>query len=317
MKKIILTFITIILLSSFIFPVTKLIDVKLKLVLKIGSEEKGNIYKWVGITTDPYKNIYITDMMDYSIKKFNKNGDFIKKTGRKGRGPGEFISPGLIDFCDKKLYMTQQMAPGIQVFDSDLNYKQKIPLTIPIFDLKVCDKNKIFYMSPYINNIMNITRVKGNNLNLINNSELIKKGFLNMGYFDIDSNLNIYKVFQGKNLIEKYNPKGKIIWSKSLNFLKKEAEKTNIKNKLVIFKKYLFKGIQIDKDGIIFVLGGHYSKSKEIFVLDKNGHYIKTIKLKEGTHTIHIANNLLYCRENDGTSIVVYKIIKKKSKKIQ
>ena len=42
------------------------------------------------IATDSKGNIYVTDMMDYSVKKFSNKGKLIKKAGRKGQGPGEF-----------------------------------------------------------------------------------------------------------------------------------------------------------------------------------------------------------------------------------
>jgi hypothetical protein len=91
--------------------------VVLKEVLSIGGEEKDILFQWAGVTTDLSNNIYLTDSIDYSIKKFKEDGTLLKKAGRRGQGPGEFLAPRLIKYFDRFLYVTDQNKPGIQVFD--------------------------------------------------------------------------------------------------------------------------------------------------------------------------------------------------------
>jgi hypothetical protein len=51
------------------------------------------LYSPVDIDADPDGNIYILDMKDAQVKKYNADGLFIGDIGRKGQGPGEFNRP--------------------------------------------------------------------------------------------------------------------------------------------------------------------------------------------------------------------------------
>lgn len=55
------------------------------------------------VVTDAKKNIYISDYKANNIKKFDKNGKYIKSIGRKGQGPGEFFMPFMISVTSDRL----------------------------------------------------------------------------------------------------------------------------------------------------------------------------------------------------------------------
>jgi len=313
-KSLLIAFLLFLFVSN-IFVNAREIKISLKKIRDIGFEKGSEIYRWVDIAFDENNNLYVTDMMDYSVKKYSFEGKFIKKTGRRGRGPGEFYSPGLITYAKNKIYVTQQMFPWIQVFDKDLKYKYTIKIKIPIMDIRVSKNGEIFMLSTGIsgNNILKIEDFNKGNLKLSISDNKMKGSWLDIGKFAIDNKNNIIKVFSGKNKIIKYDKYGKILWKTTIPFLRGEAEKLKPKGKIpfMMFSKFLFKGIALDTDGLIYILGGHYCESKEIYVLDKNGKYLKTLKLDESSHTIKIRNNFLFTRGNEGESISVYKIIKK------
>jgi len=327
MKKYICLFLSVFLsffvLSNYSYANRRIEKLKINIskILKIGSEERDDIYRWMSITTDKKGNIYITDTMDYKIKKFSSKGILLKKTGRRGQGPGEFTSPGLIDYNRNLIYVTQQMSPGIQVFDTNLSYKYTIPLNIFIFGLSISEDGKIFIMSPQIKNEMHIAQVnkKGEVEERNKKKDLdfvLSKNFLELNSFDVDKGGNIYIAFCGENRIDKYDKKANKIWSTSLDLIKrKKAEELNInksKYKFRTLKKFIYKDIKIDNDGFIYVLGGHYSKNKssEIYILNKGGKYISTLVLEEPTHCIYINNGMLYSRGDMGAAINIYKITK-------
>jgi len=61
--------------------------------LKIGEAEgrKEYVFGVIGsIAVDPEENIYISDSKEIHIKKFDRNGKYLRTIGRKGQGPGEF-----------------------------------------------------------------------------------------------------------------------------------------------------------------------------------------------------------------------------------
>jgi hypothetical protein len=82
------------------------IDMILKQNLIIGTDEKNTDYYFEAISdikSDGNGNIYIVDEQAHCINVFNKNGNYIKNIGRKGRGPGEFIAPTEMAILEGKI----------------------------------------------------------------------------------------------------------------------------------------------------------------------------------------------------------------------
>ena len=56
------------------------------------------------------------------LSKFDRNGKFIKETGKRGNAPGEFIQPHALAFDSKgRLFVADRSNNRIQIFDQDLN----------------------------------------------------------------------------------------------------------------------------------------------------------------------------------------------------
>ncbi|MCJ7579871.1 MAG: 6-bladed beta-propeller [Candidatus Aminicenantes bacterium] len=63
--------------------------------LSIGTREGNENYMFsnvTGVGVDENNNIYILDNREVQIKKYDKNGIYIRTIGRKGQGPGEMMS---------------------------------------------------------------------------------------------------------------------------------------------------------------------------------------------------------------------------------
>lgn len=74
--------------------------------LKIGSIEDETFYFPGRIRIDKDENIYVLDFKDYSVKKFDNNGKFIRKFGKYGKGPGELTTSFDFDvFNDGKVIL--------------------------------------------------------------------------------------------------------------------------------------------------------------------------------------------------------------------
>jgi len=69
-------------------------NIKLELEedLSIGREDDENylFYMVRGIALDNQRNIYVTDLGNHRIQKFDSNGVYLQTIGRHGQGPGEF-----------------------------------------------------------------------------------------------------------------------------------------------------------------------------------------------------------------------------------
>ena len=68
--------------------------------LALGVEEGEEFLMFhteLDIAVDSESNIYVLDIRNHRLLKFDKEGNFIWKTGRKGQGPGEFRNPSEVE----------------------------------------------------------------------------------------------------------------------------------------------------------------------------------------------------------------------------
>lgn len=80
--------------------------------VRIGEEsiEGPDLFENVrGITLDQNGHVYVLDGGDNSIRAFSRSGSFIGRTGRSGRGPGDFTFPyAIMHDGDSTLYVTDE-----------------------------------------------------------------------------------------------------------------------------------------------------------------------------------------------------------------
>jgi hypothetical protein len=81
------------------------------------------LYSVSGISVDRRSNVYVTDLLDYSVKKFDYRGFYVGKVGHRGIGAGEFRSPALSLVIGERLVVLQMEDRRIQVFDTGLRYR--------------------------------------------------------------------------------------------------------------------------------------------------------------------------------------------------
>ncbi len=280
-------------------------------VLSIGSLEDDVLFQWVGVISDSDSYIYITDNLDYSLKKFDDQGNLIKKTGRRGQGPGEFLAPRYLGISNKFLYVTDQFKSEIQVFDKNLNYSRSLPISMPVSDLKVLSDDEIA--------VTTISMSKTGRIFIFNSKGKIKRELLysdkksplmmdNVN-FDFDSQSNLYVVYNYQDKIEKFDPEGRKIWTKKLlNIKKVKREKVG---QFTLPTQFVYKDITLDSSGNLFILGGGFSKnpSCDVYVLSPEGNHLTTLTLPDSSHCIYVdGNDFLYSRINEGVTLRKFKI---------
>lgn len=99
-------------------------DIKLDLEedLKIGKPDDPNylFYRVRGLDVDKDGNIYVADMSNFRIQKFDKTGKYLLTIGRKGQGPGEFDLPTTVHIEEKTgNILVQDQAYTIEIFAAD------------------------------------------------------------------------------------------------------------------------------------------------------------------------------------------------------
>lgn len=120
------------------FPKTPVKEFTLKQELSIGNEDDDDyiFVKVRKLAVDDQDNIYVLDRGKCQVKVFDKHGTYIRSFGRKGQGPGEFLSPKdlIVDEKNKTIHILDYGNRKIVryhfngTFDSELKLKKGGPL---------------------------------------------------------------------------------------------------------------------------------------------------------------------------------------------
>jgi hypothetical protein len=146
----------------------------------IGDERDNYFFPRVsGIAFSDKKDIFVIDRKNFSVIKYDWNGTFISRTGRLGKGPGDFLTPSGIQCFNNKLYIYDYLNRRIAVTDWQMERFDYIK----IGNLKD-DDQRIYSMR-------GAPIVLGENLFLgISHLYSLEKGRL--FFFDKDQNVNKY-----------------------------------------------------------------------------------------------------------------------------
>lgn len=114
--------------------------------LSIG-KEKGEEYLMfhsvLRVAVDSELNIYILDILNQRLLKFDQEGHFIWKAGRKGQGPGEFQWPGSI-----ALTLSEEIAvtdsPFIHFFSKDGDFQKTLKMRESIRNIQFQPDGRLF-----------------------------------------------------------------------------------------------------------------------------------------------------------------------------
>ncbi|MCK4505871.1 MAG: 6-bladed beta-propeller [Candidatus Aegiribacteria sp.] len=105
-------------------------DVYLTIADSIGVELGDSNYVFgsiAGVNVTPEGDIAVLDRQKNCVSLFSPEGEFIKRVGRHGSGPGEFLLPvGMTFFPDGGLVVSDAMAGKLIYFDSDLEYESDL-----------------------------------------------------------------------------------------------------------------------------------------------------------------------------------------------
>ena len=86
--------------------------------------EPEHVWHPTGVAIDGDGNVFVAS--HHKLQKFSPSGQLMKCVGQKGDGEGEFRYPLGITFHSNRVYVCDEDNGRIQVFDTDLNFKQSI-----------------------------------------------------------------------------------------------------------------------------------------------------------------------------------------------
>ena len=210
--------------------------VSLDLVRKIGdvdTEDENVAFHYPSdIAVDKEGNIYVLDSGNTRIQKFGPDGKYLATIGRKGQGPGEFISPSGLDLDeDGNLVVTDTAQSRLHVIiGGGKDVKSIVLKDEPIYGVRSLGAGGYIgrastYSFPRRNQpekkigemqlfrkLDPDGRVTASFGELADFGEALTSATGNASEFDVDARDAIAASFNAQNRIEKYGPDGKLLW---------------------------------------------------------------------------------------------------------
>ena len=97
------------------------------------------------IAVDKQGNLFILDSQENCVKKFDKNGKFVLKFGREGKGPGELINCYNMAVDPQGNIITNDLGNRrFTIFSNEGKYIKSYPYKTVVFDFKIANDGKMF-----------------------------------------------------------------------------------------------------------------------------------------------------------------------------
>lgn len=206
------------------------------------SAAKGEFRNPQGIATDNEENIYVVDKSNNRIQKFNNKGVFIKKWGGFGTTEGKFDSPTYIAINNlNEVYVCDSSNERVQKFTSNGNFLLSWSVSNSSLGYNMAtDNENSVYLCMRENN-------QGKIVKYSSTGTFIKQWMLDDycgGLAYNKKNNHLFSVLYSDEVIE-FSVEGNEVsrWGRS---------------GLAEGELYDSTGITSDKDGNLFIIGGHY-----------------------------------------------------------
>jgi hypothetical protein len=191
-------------------------------------EDESYVFKSpYDVLCDSKGQIYILDSGNNRIQKYDANGKYIASIGRKGQGPGEFQYAFAFDIDSKdRLYVMDGGNNRIQIIGPNGKVEETIKIMNSDTKIRILDSGEIvFGTSPRIRDLLGgktlpplleICDSKGAKITVFGEPTDFKIATVNAKaqkqFFDVDRDNNIVVSLAYQNRIDKYSPKGNLLW---------------------------------------------------------------------------------------------------------
>ena len=182
-----------------------------------GIEKPGMFLNPQHLAVDSEDNIYVTDLGNSRVQKFDEQGTYVRSWGSQGSGPGEFSHPSGIAVIDDYVFIVDRALDTVQKFDNLGNFVMqwggfgsgngefRSPNGIAISD------DKFVYVVDTGNNRIQKFTLDGEYVSGFGQSGKRAGNFISPIDIAVDSEGKLFVTDPGNNRINVYNDDGKFL----------------------------------------------------------------------------------------------------------
>lgn len=112
-----------------------------------GAKDDELLYRPTDVCFDDEGNIYIADTGRARVLKFRPGGQFLRKIGKKGAGPGELMEPvGVTTAKNGNIYVADKALSKVVIYDRNGHFQSEFKVMVPY---KPYVANGKLYLSTY------------------------------------------------------------------------------------------------------------------------------------------------------------------------
>ncbi len=260
----------------------------------------GSFYNPQNLAIDSDGNVYVTDLGNRRVQKFDNHGTFLNSWGSGGTGAGQFNSPSGISTYENFVYVVDSQLNTIQKFDVDGNFvlqwgspgNDPGQFLLPK-GITVNNNGTVFVVDTGNQRIQQFSS-EGEFIGEFGESGNSAGQFVSPVGITIDDFNNIYVSDPGSNSIKKFDSMGNFIKNFAGNFagvsLKPQGLQIDQEGNLYVADGTNNRILRLDPDGLTLtafgsmgIEAGQFKNVKDValdqnanlFAVDSNGHRIQ------------------------------------------
>lgn len=231
---------------------------------------------------DKTGNIFVSDVVTHSILKFDSKGGFLKRIGRKGKGPGDFFRPFDINIFNGNIIVYDDGNHRIQILDQNGSYQKSFKIYTTYNSIAVNSKGLIFTcpirpskgIIDVINMDGNIKKSFGDRIKM-----KYKSSSLNQVHISINKKDEVFLAWEFFPIVRYFSKEGELIseiklnekrFTEAVEYNYKKSLQKNSNNRLIS----LIQGIDSTINN--FYILSNYSSRIEIFEYNFKGELLNT-----------------------------------------
>ena len=279
----------------------------------LGHRGDALLYSVSGISVDGHGNTYVTDILEYALKKFDPRGRIVARAGRRGTAPGEFRAPSLSAAGGGCVVVIQIEDPRIEIFDSALGFREEIRVSggLPVdlaragdaaFAVALCGDSAradvLFFRPAHAGPVARLRLAPtGSTLPLY---AAVRIAILPGG--------SLVAAYLFLNRVEIYSRAGILLRRFSLALMPAGTVPPGDRH---VPEETFFRKVMADGNGNIFLLGGNQSPhpGRDLFVCSPAGTLLRTLVLPVKPRTVALAPGArLLATDESGTDVIAYNL---------